>query len=211
MRQTLVVIFLVTLAGCTSPLTGSDTGTSTVEMNTTSPTDPATTVPAGADTVQYSELSETQQEAFDVAVESRAQFLSEQTLNSSYVSDSYFDRTIAEVFQLHEFVRKDGQLYRVRYEEDAGDTFASYQLRTKQADPTDNATVTHFESLSEGSQDIVEPAIQNGTYSIPAGKRDSLPEDIPWEGYIEYNNTTYRILVVSGDVFADTLTATPAS
>ncbi|WP_372910921.1 hypothetical protein [Salinigranum sp.] len=194
-----------TTAGQPSP---SPTPTAT---STSSPTSPETTTtarsgaPTANDTVDYTALSSTQKRAFDRALDGTVQFVDDSALESPYVGDEYVDRDAADPFRTHDYVRKNDTYYRVSYEESGGYGLATYGIRATEGEPPDDASVVALKDLSTEVRNPVEWAIENGSYGVPAGKWSSLPQEFDRFEYVRAPNGTYRITVVYGDLFADTL------
>jgi hypothetical protein len=192
-------------AGQSSP-SPTPTATSTspsAPLETTTTTTPVT--PSATATVDYAALSPTQQRAFDRALDGTVQFVDAAALESPYVGDEYVDRDAADPFRTHDYVRKNDTHYRVSYEESGGHGLATYEIRATEREPPDDASVVSLADLSTAVRNPVEWAIENGSHGVPAGKWSSLPREFDRFEYVRAPNGTYRITVVYGDRFADTL------
>ena len=216
MVHRLLVALLVVLAGCAAAPGGempdqrSETTTSlpTTGEPVSSPLTTSTTsssdVPAGANeanTVAYAELSHVQRRAFDAATIDGARFFAE----TRYVEGDYFDPSVAEPFETHEYVRKDGTYYQLSYQ--SGPLYASYGIQATEGQPTRNDTVVAYGNLSSLTRDPVRWAIENGSYTVPLGKWSTTPEDLSRADYVRYSGNHYRIGVVVGDWWVQVWTA----
>jgi hypothetical protein len=222
-----LLALLVVLAGCAggpggaqhSPSTRAPTATETATATAavtptpggsttpTATTPAATTTATGRTTVDYTALSASQQRAFDRALEGTPQFLDQSTLESPYVGEEYFPRRAAEPFEEHGYIRRNGTLYRLSFERGGGDWFATYGIEAMREQPPADARVVALENLSTRVREPVRQAVDNGSSGAPAGQWDSLPNGFDRFEYVRASGTTYRITVVSGDLWADTLHA----
>ena len=197
----LVVLFA--LAGCAGPLGGEANPTETV-----TPLDPSATTadpPAGVsdeNTVDFTELTDYQREAFEqAALDGEAQFIP----NNSYVSASEGFRVDRMTpFQETEYVRFDGQYYRISLMD--GNLYARYGIRASPATPEANATVVAVAEMPREVRNETRAAVSNGSYYAPYGKWDSLPQSVQEPDYIRYENETYDLGFVVGDNWAPRLT-----
>lgn len=191
--RTLGSTIVLVLSGC-SAIVG-------IDQRAPNPSPRETTVPStptdatAGNTVEYSELSATEKRAFDAAVEDKARFFYE----SPYVEGEYFDPEVANPFERYKYVRKDGSFYELSSQN--GELFASYQIRTTKSQPGENATVVAFQDLSSGSSSAVRQAVENGSYTAPFGKWNTLPDGLSGVDYVRYSDEHYRIQVVVGDAW----------
>lgn len=230
MVRRLLLALLVLFAGCTAgnsvvqPTPTSDTA-SPAETPTPPPTPTPTDVhtarsgtttsrvvsadspPTDRNTVDYTNLSATQRRAFDREVEGDVQFVDRSALDSPYVGAEYFARQTAEPFRHYEYVRKNGTRHRLTYREGGGDVLATYGIRTTERQPPADASVVAVENLSTPVRKPIRWAVENGSYGVPAGKWDSLPPEFDRFEYVRFSGRTYRVTVVHGDWFADSLVA----
>lgn len=202
-RLTLALLLL--LAGCTAIDPGPpEQGTETVSPVRTTGTPTISETPTGvneANTIEYTELSAIQQRAFDVATEEEARFFDE----SPYLEGDYFDPDVAEPFESHEYVRKNDTYYQLSSR--LGNAIASYEIRADESQPNGNATITAFENLSAQSRTPVQWAIENGSYSVPSGKWNSLPDELSGANYVRYSDSYYRMSYTVGDAWVKVWTA----
>lgn len=206
----LLVGFLLVTAGCTAAdVSGDAPRTTTATTTETAPIETATTPTETetneSNTVAYDDLSATQRRAFDRAVAGQAQFVDESVLDSPYVDGDYFTRETAAPFRTHAYVRKNGTDYGLSYRESGGDAFATYGIRATGASAPDDATVVALANVSAEVRDEVRWAVENGSYTAPAGKWSSLPTGFDEFDYVRHEGETYRISVVYGDRFAAVL------
>lgn len=146
-------------------------------------------------------MNDQQQSAFREASRDDASFVP----NSSFISESEgYDFENVTPFQNHDYVRFDGELYRIRLQQ--GKLYASYLIRASISAPSDDDTVITFDSLPEDVQDEVKTAIADGEYYAPMGKWRSLPEPLRETDYVRYENRTYEMGYVVGDAWARVLT-----
>lgn len=208
----LIVLSVVAACGCIAPggpSAGSPTGAT--ETPTPTPTDSTSTgTPTVADppadardgtTVEYGDLTATQQAAFDAALGGEARFVP----NTSYV-DGEFHFEDADPFRSHRYVRKNGTYYEI--DRSSGELYASYGIDATVGTPgpDENATVVDVGNLSADVRDEVRWAIENGTHSVPAGKWQSLPVELQDTRYVRYEDEVYRLGYAVGDSWALVLT-----
>lgn len=207
MRRELMVVLLVLLAGC-SGLNGSAPSTQPTETTSVVPT--TTSSPSNAtpsNTVIYTALSDTEQQAFDAAQQRATGFAPDSVRESPYVNRTYFPTDAKEVFQNHEFVQKNGSYYQLSW--DAGPTLATYDIQITEQQLSENASVVALENLSPEVREPVQKAIENGSHDTPFGKWDSLPESLSNADFVRANGTHYKIDVIAGDFWADEMRAEP--
>lgn len=202
----LTVALLLLLAGCTTA-GGGGTPAGTDVTHTPVPTASATpshdtpTDATEANTIAYADLSPAERRAFDAAVADGAEFFEE----SRHVEGDYLDPAVADVFERHEYIRKDGSYYRLSVQ--FGALYASYGIRTTEGQPSGTDTVVAYENLSARTREPVRWAIENGSYTTPLGKWSSLPDDLDGVEYVRYSGTHYRLSVVVGDAWVQVWTA----
>ena len=216
MVHRLLIALLIVFAGCAaapggevpdrtsgpgeSPPTTSESVTSSSATSAT----PSPGVPADAteaNTVEYAELSPVQRRVFDAAAADGAKFFAE----TRYVESDYPDLAVAEPFETHDYVRKDGTFYRLSSR--TGDVLASYGIQATEGPPSENDTVVAYANLSERTREPVRRAIENGSYSTPFGKWSTVPGDLSRAEYVRYSGTHYWISVVVGDAWVQVWTA----
>lgn len=202
-----MVILLVLLAGC-SGLNGGAPTTQPTETTSAVPT--TTSSPSNAtpsNTVNYTALSDTEQQAFDAAQQRATGFAPDSVRESSSVNQTYFPTDTKEVFQNHEYVQKNGSYYQLSW--DAGPTLATYDIQVTEHQPSENASVVALENLSSEVREPVQKAIENGSYDTPFGKWDSLPESLSNADLVRANGTHYKLDIIAGDFWADEMRAEP--
>jgi anti-sigma28 factor (negative regulator of flagellin synthesis) len=207
----MIVVLLLVLAGCsgvggpanTNESTATTAPTAATETTATETT--STTVPE-LDSVDYAELSPVERRAFDRAVQGEAVFVPGSVATSDSLDDSYFSQLVAGVFRVNDYVRKDGVLYRLNYEETGGPLVASYTFQATESQPTGNETAVDFEAIPSRAKEPVRSAIENGSYEVPAGKWSAAPEGLR-DRHVRYNGSVYRINIAVGDEFSDVLRA----
>jgi hypothetical protein len=212
MFRAAMVALLLGLAGCSGlggPATPnqppSTTAPTTTTLETTGTEITPTTV-AESDIVDYAELSSAQQRAFDHAIQGETRFVPASVAQSSYLDESYFAEPVAAPFTTTDYVRKDGVLYRLDYDRQAGRQLTSYSIRATESQPDKNDTVRRFEALSVRGQRLVRSAIENGSYDLPWG--ESIDTRFSLQGdYVRYNGTVYRTDVTIEYQSSDTLRA----
>jgi hypothetical protein len=206
--STLLVVGLLLLAGCTGgPPPGSDQAATTTPATVAHDGSTTATSPTPATdesrTVAFDDLNADQQAAFRDALDGTVAFVP----NSSYVADDegYPDDQSAP-FRDNDYVRYEGDLYRIDYDYGAGELYASYGISASPGSPSDSETVTNFTDLPADLRDEVRTALVEGDYYAPAGKWDSLPQPLGDTDYVRYENETYRMEYVVGDQWADLMT-----
>lgn len=198
--STLALVGLLLLAGCLGGMLPAGT-----ETTTSSPQDPMPTTVAIDETqvVDFEDLNSEQQAAFRDALDGEVSFVPP----SSYIADSEgYSHEQVGPFENNDYVRYDGDLYRINLAYGAGRLYASYEIRAAAEVPSDEATVTDFETLPVDIRDEVRTALTDGRYYAPMGKWDSLPEPLGDTEYIRYENQTYRMGYTVGDWWAHVLT-----
>jgi len=212
MRRELMVILLVLLAGCSglnggAPSTQPTETTSAIPTTTSSPSNATPTAATPSNTVNYTALSETEQQAFDAAQQRATGFAPDAVRESPYVNRTYFPTDAKEVFQEHEYLQKNGSYHQLSW--DVGPTLATYEIQVTDHQPSENASVVVLENLSSEVREPVQKAIENGSYDTPFGKWDSLPENLSTADFVRANGTHYKLDVIAGDFWADEMRAEP--
>ncbi len=212
MRRELMVVLLVLLAGCSGlnggvPSTQPTETTSAVPTTTSSPSNATPTGATLSNTVNYTALSDTEQQAFDAAQQRGTGFAPDSVRESPYVNQTYFPTDAKEVFQNHEYVQKNGSYYQLSW--DAGPTLATYEIQVTEQQPSENASVVALENISLEVREPVQKAIENGSYDTPFGKWDSLPESLSNTDFVRANGTYYKLDVIAGDFWADEMRVEP--
>ena len=212
MRRELMVVLLVLLAGCSglnggAPSTQPTETTSAVPTTTSSPSNVTPTGATPSNTVNYTALSDTEQQAFDAAQQRATGFAPDAVRESPSVNRTYFPTDAKEGFQNHEFVQKNGSYYQLSW--DVGPTLATYDIRVTEHQPSENASVVALETLSLEVREPVQKAIENGSYDTPFGKWDSRPESLSNADFIRASGTHYKLDVIAGDFWADEMRAEP--
>ncbi|SDN01418.1 hypothetical protein SAMN04487949_3167 [Halogranum gelatinilyticum] len=207
--STLLVVGLIVLAGCTGgPPAGSETATQTQTPATITHDGPTTSTSPTPTTnesrvVDFDELNADQQAAFRDALDGTVAFVP----NSSYVAaDEGYPSDQAGPFRDTDYVRYEGELYRIDIDYGAGELYASYGISAELGVPSDSETVTNFTDLPADLRDEVRTALVEGDYYAPSGKWDSLPQPLGDTDYVRYENETYRMEYVVGDQWADLMT-----
>ncbi|WP_157575663.1 hypothetical protein [Halobacterium sp. CBA1132] len=172
---------------------------------TASETADAPTDVSASNTLNYSSLSAVEQTAFDAALTSEVAFAPASVRNSPYVNGTYAPTNATDVFKNHEYVRKNGSLYRLSW--DTGPTLATYAIQTTEQQPAANDTTVALDTLPTDVQEPVRTAIENGSYGTPFGQWASLPDSLGGVDYIRANNAYYRISIVVGDFWAEKMSA----
>lgn len=222
MVRAIALALLLVLAGCTgvggpgqpaatesppsaTPTTADPTPTAThTETNEPTPTDATS-----GNTVEYSDLSETQQRAFDEAIANgSAEFAPPSIRESPYVEGRLFDEDDLGRLRAAEFVVKDGAYYRLSLE--MGRLIASYGLQATESDPSENATVVPLGDLSADAREPVRRAIENGSYGTQPGRWSSLPQGLDDADYVRYNGSHYEISAIVGDYWVQSLSVIEA-
>ncbi|MCD2204506.1 DUF3558 domain-containing protein [Halobacterium sp. KA-6] len=207
MRRELMVILLVLLAGCS----GLNGGTPSTQPTETTAPDPTTTSNAAnatpSNTINYTELSDTEQRAFDTAQQRQVGFAPDAIRESPYVNRTYFPTDAQDVFQNHKYVLKNGTYYRLTWH--AGPIVATYRIEVTQQEPPGNATVVSLGNLTPRVRQPVEKAIQNGTYDTPFGKWGSLPDSLDGVDYIRDGEQYYKTHIIPGDFWGEEVRAEP--
>jgi hypothetical protein len=197
------------IAGCTTSLDDESTPpTSTTSLDDDSNSSPPATTSTSTEAsqvIEYEDLNAQQQSAFKVALQNTVYFVPE----SSYINKPYkYDLDEATVFKEYNFVRYEGSLYDISLEPDQ--MYATYGIKTATGTPSNNATVAEFAQLPEGVREEVKTAIEAGEYYAPAGKWDSLPESLGDADYVRYDNSTYEMTYIYGDIPSKRMTAEKA-
>ncbi|MFC7176123.1 hypothetical protein [Halosegnis marinus] len=209
MRRALLLLGLcVLLAGCaglggqTTPSpseTPEQDPTPTVTATETpvvgSPTPTPTVTPSSANTVAWRDLSAAAREAFRTSY--RPNGLAVFVPESPYIDGETFAPSVAEPFAEHDFVRRNGTLYRVRL--DTGELYASYGVDVVAEDPG-GANVTAFANLTAEHRRAVRAAVENGTYRTDLGEPTTV-SSLAGE-YVRYEGEVYRVRVTVGDYWA---------
>lgn len=196
---------LLLLAGCSggagTPETEvSETPTQTATERATSTPSPTSTVEPGS-VIAYEDLNDQQQDAFRDAIDGEVNFVP----NTSYVNDSEgYAFEHADPFQEHEYVRYDGDRYRISTHQ--GELYASYLILTSVGSPEENETVVALSDLPASVREEVRTALAQGEYYAPMGKWDSLPESLQDVEYVRYENETYEMGYTVGDAWATVVT-----
>lgn len=185
----IALAFLVPSAGCggtASPessktseaLTPSSTPENTPATTATTFPTATTTVPP-SQVVEFQELTDQQQSAFQEVLKNEARFVP----NSSYIDDSegYEYREI-DPFQEHQFVRYEDVLYRIELQ--TGELYTSYTIQASAGTPGTNETVVVFANISREVQEEVQTAIMDGEYHASLGKWNSRPVSLDGTEYI---------------------------
>lgn len=204
-----VLAFLLLSAGCSGG--GRTTATPTGERATPSPTahtttptpidEPNGTTVAPARVVAFEDLTERQRSAFREATDGEVQFVPP----STYIDGGY-DYTTIGPFEDHDFVRYEGELYRIELHEREGELYASYTIETSPGTPGNNDTVVAFDGLPRDVQDEVRVSITEGEYHTPFGMWQSIPDSLDGVEYVRYENRTYEMGYVVSDSWASILT-----
>lgn len=201
MRLALPLALVVLLAGCSMPTGGpADTATPTP---TPAPTPSTPTDATAENTVAYGNLSAEARAAFDAAQEGTARFAPD----SPYVEDAAFGPYTAEVFDMYEYVTRNGTYYAVSLE--TGGYVASYHIRAATATVSENASVVALANVSTEVRDEVRWAIENGSHSVPPGKWYSRPPALDAFEFVRYEGETYHLSILHGDHPTFELTVTP--
>jgi hypothetical protein len=201
-RVALLAVACVALAGCTAPVgttpprTGPDDGTGTAPPNHSASPGPATATPAA--TIAFADLPADSQAAFETT--RRPNGLAKFVPESPYIEGETFPPEAATPFVNHEFVEKDGTLFRIELTQ--GELYASYRIEASPATPGPNATVVDYENVAASRQNAVRAAIENGSYSTELGQWSTVGVDA---AYVRYQNETYRLGIVTGDYWAKVL------
>lgn len=212
MRRELIVVLLVLLAGC-SGLNGGAPSTQPTETTTAVPTTTSSTsnaTPTGAtpsNTVNYTALSDTEQQAFDAAQQRSTGFAPPSVQESPAVNRTYFPLDAQDVFQNHEYVQKNGSYYQISW--DGHTSLATYEIRVTEQQPSENASVVALENLSSEVREPVQKAIENGSYDTPFGKWYSLPESLHDSEFVRANGTYYKTGFIVGDFWNTEMRAEP--
>jgi hypothetical protein len=126
--------------------------------------------------------------------------------NSSYIDESEgYANDLASPFKAHSVVRYEGQYYRPSFDSETGRLYATYEISASAGTSGANASVIGFQDLPANVSDEVRRAIVNGTYTVPAGKWNSLPDPLPIR-YIQFDDETYVMSYAVGDFWARTMT-----
>jgi hypothetical protein len=212
MRRELLIVLLFLLAGCSgvnggaSPTQTTDTEspvqTTIVRTEDTAPTDATPT-----NTIDYTELTAAEKEAFNAAREGDVGYAPKSIRKSPYIDQTYYPVKTGDIFQNNKYVRKDDSYFRVSWGH--GPTIATYGIRTTEQQPPENATVVGVENLSSQVQEPVQKAIENGSYGTPPGKWDTLPEELDEIDYVCDGEAYYKISIVVGDYWPDVMSVEP--
>lgn len=206
--STLLVVGLLLLAGCTGgPPAGSDqAATTTPPPDTTTDADSTTTI-TESQVVDFAALNADQQAAFRDALDGSVSFVPD----SPHIDDSEgYSHEQVGPFETYDYVRYDGELYRITLAYGAGTLYASYEIRASAGSPSDEDTVTNFTDIPADLRDEVRTALTEGRYYAPMGKWGSLPHPLADTDYIRYENETYRMGYTVGDWWAHVLTVEKA-
>jgi len=190
MCRAIPLALLLLLAGCSAP-TGGPTGAATPEPTETPAITPDATA---ANTVDYDDLSPEARAAFEAALDDGARFAPD----SPYLGNETYDVAAADVFDEHAYVERDDTYYAVSLEH--GGYVASYHVRADAATVGGDARVVALDNLSADVRDEVRSAIENGSHSVPPGKWRSLPPALEDHEFVRYENETYRLSAIHGDI-----------
>lgn len=193
-----MAVLLIVLAGC-SGLNGG--------APSTQPTDPTSTVATSNNTVNYTELSDTEQQAFDAAQQRSTGFAPISVRESLAINQTYFPLDAQDVFQNHEYVQKNGSYYQISW--DGHTSLATYEIRVTEQQPSENASVVALGNLSSEVREPVQKAIENGSYETPYGKWYSLPESLHDSKFVRANGTYYKTRFTVGDFWNTEMRAEP--
>lgn len=183
----LAIALMIVLAGCTAV---NDTGSpepTTTPVQTTSAT-PTPVTPDDAtesNTIEYSELSAEEKEAFEAAVNGGARFF------DRHIDGKVFDPDTQRPFIEHEYVLRNDTYYRLSY--NSGVRYSSYLIGAEEGQPSEGDTVVAFEELPEETKEPVRSAIQHGSYSTSLSRSGSMPPGLSGVEYVEYSGTYYSI------------------
>jgi hypothetical protein len=201
MRRVALLVVCVALAGCI----GAPTGTTPTQTPSDTPTtrtptsgSPTVTPADDANTIAFADLPPASREAFETT--RRPNGLAKFIPESPYIEGETFPPEAATPFANHEFVEKDGALFRIELTQ--GELYASYRIEASAATPGPNATVVDYENVAASRQNAVRAAIENGSYSTELGQWSTVGVDAE---YVRYQNETYRLGIVTGDYWAQVL------
>lgn len=200
----LAIVVVIVLAGCSgaggpeSPHPGATTDTP-VQTTRSAATPVIPDDATEANTVEYAELTEEQENAFDAAVTGGAEFL------PSEIDSGYFDPDLSDPFERNDYVLKNETYFELSYR--SGAQYSSHEIRAVEARPSENDTVVAFDDLSNRSQQVVRSAIESGSYTSPWRRSNSIPPDLSGVNYVRYSGTHYRLSVTVGDVWVQIWTA----
>lgn len=189
MRPAIPLALLLLLAGCSAPVAGpADTATPESTPTATTPTNAT-----AENTVAYGNLSSEAQAAFDAAQVGTATFAPD----SPYIEGESFGTYTAEVFDMYEYVTRNGTYYAVSLQVDG--YVASYHIRANNATVSENASVVALENVSTSVRAEVSSAIENGSHSVPPGKWSSQPPALEDAEFVRHEGETYHLTIVHGD------------
>lgn len=206
----LALAALLLCAGCAafggSAPTAEPTRVERVDLPVpTSRTPTATETPTAAPALAYEDLSDRERAAFRDAMDGEVTFAP----TSPNVSDAAYALDHAEAFRDTEYVRHEGQRYRVAL--DRGATYAAYGLELAAENAGGNATTVAFENLSTTARYHLERAVERGEYTVPYGVWTSPPAALADATHLRYENETYALRFTSvADAPSYTLTARAA-
>jgi len=197
-----LLVALLFVAGCTggSPA-ATPTATETASVTPTPTPETATDTGAtAANTISYTDLSETEQAAARVAVNRTVSFLPD----SPHVPETRFGPDVADVFHGPEYLRYDGTVYEVSLTQ--GQLYASYGMDAERATPGANASVVDASNLTDAEREIVRAAVDGGYSTELGADRPPLPD----AEYVRYDGETYRLSLIVGDYWTWELRLSPA-
>ncbi|WP_143823807.1 hypothetical protein [Halosegnis longus] len=180
-RCAIVVIFsIVVVAGC---LSGPTPPTSTTTQSNTTTVETAVTPSdaTGTNTVNMSELTETEQAAFSAAQNDSVSF-------GPRCADTYPYDSL-ETFREHKYVRADGVYYRLT----ATTGTQMYYARTYEpvvVNTTDTTETVQFDTLSGENRTIAEELLA-GEYTSSYCDSGPIPIILSGDVAIRYNGETY--------------------